>query len=745
MADAAQSLSEFTASLLSDLGSGAITAQEAVSAAQQYPYLREELASQDALLSESLVESDDAFTATLTNILLRIQTKLTELPNFQSQQPDKPMEEKEIRDTASLRAHAIHRVKETLHPTTGKANTRRAFIHDLVTKYGAFVPGIDEKTIETAVDKSLISASKENSPTRIGERFPELLTASLDATGITLPKDQTDTIRASVAATVRVNETYISDAAQRYQREERIFSALFDTLDRTRPDVFVDIALNAPSSEPIGDTLLRADRLARAAHLLETTKGVRGGRLTFFSADGARGIAGGLQKGADGILSIVGEPVRDMILHEKVNGTLRSMLTNTQHFADRLGENFVHSALFAHITQDLTKQLADRPRGGAARSLFDDVFSSVFRGPLDPMLQKNAEGRILDFFELSRANAAAPKNKRFLPPGTLPWDVFRTPADMVGGYGISARRGFPWFPALGFGFFGNALGNLFSSIIDRTTAFLFSSPRIPGQLSSSRRAAAIPTILRDDMPLMVALTVVIVILLLFILPTPFNVSQISHSSKVSALFASLKKTTGTETGGSIGSIGPATLTCANISGAHLFQNDPSWSNVNCSAARPDVPACRAPTACTIGASGCGSTSAAMILNSFGSKTNVPTVWNTQHKNGGYAYYNQSCASYWSGPIGILQSAGLSVFQISLQEAEKILKECGLLLAFVDEKWSTGNPTGHIIVITGISSGSGVVKVTTMDPMRPPGYVSTVTDNPRNPGDIHIRGLFGVVK
>ncbi len=747
MADSPQILREFTQNLLTDLESGAITIHEAYAAASQYAYLRQELTSASLALSEAATISEEELTQVFSGVISETLVKLSELPSFQAQQPDEQASEQDIRDTARLQQSATARVREQVRTPSAKEK-RRSFVHGLVNRFSSTMPTATDATVEGFVDRATAVASRENTPTQQADRFVQYLTDSIEgASPESLSAEQKNGIAAGVRSAAADQGAMLSEQFKETRREVEIYAALFAAPDIKRPDVFVDVMLNAPSTEPTKESLTRAEKLARVAQSLEESAGKQSGKLQFFSANGAKGIAGGLQKGADGILSLVGEPVRDMVLHEKVSGSLRTMLQNTQLFADRLGENFVKSALFVHINQDLTKQLSEKARGGQAGSIFGDVFSTVFRGPLGQPLARSTKESVLDYFELARANAAAPKGKAFLPLGVLPWNIYRTYESnrlRGGNRTFGGTRGV--FPALGFSTVGSFFGDIFSSLVDKATSFTLLNPRLPGQLSASRRAAALPTRIFDDMPLFVALVVVVVLILLFVLPTPLNLNMLSHSSKVSALLDALKNND-ESLGGSfpIGTIGETTLTCANISGAHKYQNDPSWSGVNCQNARPDVPACRPPTECTIGLSGCGSTSAAIILSAFGSNTNVPSVWNVQHQNNGYQYYPRSCASYWSGVINILRDASLSVFQVGISEIPSVLKDCGLLLAFVDEKWSSGSPTGHVIVITGISQEGGTIKVTTLDPMRPPGYVSTVTSNPTKSGDINIRGLFGVVK
>ncbi len=547
MADT-QGLQEFTENLLSDLSSGAISSHEAVIAAAQYAYLRDAIQSKSGALSEAELIGEDNLTSLLQNVIAEVLEGVKELPNFQNQNPDIPAEENDIREAAALRKHAVERIQETSKTrVVPYKEKRRAFVHDLVTKFSSTLP-LDEDRVNSAFDAAAARASAEASPAK--SRFAELLITSLEASG-GLPETEKGNLASSIRESVEANSEYVEVATNQARQNKTLFKTLLEHPEIRRPDVLVDIVLHAPPSETAGETLTRATKLAQVAQSLDETAGKpRGGRLQFFSSDGAKGMAAGIQKGADGMLSLIGEPVRNSILREKTNGTLRSMLSSSQQFVDRLGENFVKSSLFTHIAQDLTKQLSEKPSGGKVGSVFGDVFSTVFRGPLDIYVQQGAKERLLDFFELARANAAAPKGHSFLPQGMLPWDVFLQRENGFGGLGSRhGGLGGSWFPRLGLTQAGNFLGNVFSAGVDRTTSYILSSPRIGRQMGASRRAAALPIPLGQDMPLLVALVIVIVLVLLFIFPSFLNMPQTAHSAKVSSILASLvQKDAATEPG-----------------------------------------------------------------------------------------------------------------------------------------------------------------------------------------------------
>lgn len=731
-----QQLQEFTQNLITDLRSGAISAQEALAAGWQYSFLREELGGEEETLRAALLVGGDAFKESLITAFTATQTKLADLPNFASQLPDVPRTEQDIRDVATLRAFAIDRVQKTSEMQSPKATmAHRAFIHTLVGKYSSTMPTMTEIGVESA----LLTTSKDASATASPEIFAQTLVSSLGGS---------EAMKSQVLAIMTQDPEFFPTFIVQERRDSVVYTAILDHMECDRPDVLIDVILSAPPTEPAELSVLRATKLAEVAEALDVSSGRKTGKLQFFSSGAGKGVAGGLKKGADGILSLVGEPVREMILAEKVNGTLRDMLKGSQKFVDRLGENFVRSAFFTHVTQDLTKQLGEKTAvKGQALTVFDDLISSIIRGPLDPSLTNTTEGKVLDYYELMRANANAPKGKAFIPPGVAIWDLFRLREE---GQAMPAYKPRVWFPSLSLGTLGGWLGNLFSGVVDKTTSFLFTNPRIAGQLSSSRRAVAVPIPIGEDMPLLVAIIVIAVLVLLFIFPSNFNLPLLSHSSKASNIFAAL-----------FNRAEKTSLSCINIQNVHLYQADPSWGGYTCINARPDVmPQCTTSptfptTYCTIGASGCGSTSMTMILNAFGINKSVQEVWDEQHKTNGYDYTFSPpdqfghvfprCLTDNVDSLNILRNAGFTVSEKKQDELANIFnsqqggENCSqLVLASVDERWASGAITGHIIVIAGVSGTT----VTALDPGRKES-ISTLHINSAlgSDGDIVIKRLW----
>jgi hypothetical protein len=602
MAESPQTVLEFSRSLLSDLENGAITPQEALSACQEYEYLRNELSTQTELLTQASLVGDDKLIEVLRGAISSATEKLQELQSFQAQQPDIPLNETEIRDVALLRTAAITQAKEKTQKTLApQREKRRDFIHELVSKYSSTLPSATEDRIETAFDESLSAAAGQAKTEQTKARFAEMLLASSEAAvGERFSENQRATVKQAIENTISDHNEYISTALDAYASEYAVIGSLYDHLDLKRPDVLADILLNDPEGAT-GDTLTRGVKLAQVAEALEQ-KSAAPSREGFFSQSNAKGVTKGLLQASDGILSVLGEPVRDMVYAEKVNGTLQSLLSNTQQLSDRLGEAFVHTTLFTNIAQNLSKSLSEKPNTAGAGSLMGDMFSTVFRGPLDPMLQNATKDSLLNYFELARASASAPNGRSFLPVGMAPWEVFAvstqgrgsafskssglpgaigSPGGMLGPSSLfsSGSRRNPWiaaFPFLSFGSLGGFISDVLASGVDRTTSFIFSGPSIRNQINSSRRAALVPTPIIQDLPLLIAIAVVATIIILLVLPSPLNLPQTAYGSRVGSLFASLFSAEGEQGGGGGSSVDCTTDPTNELCTFKSCTGDCSW-------------------------------------------------------------------------------------------------------------------------------------------------------------------------
>lgn len=200
----------------------------------------------------------------------------------------------------------------------------------------------------------------------------------------------------------------------------------------------------------------------------------------------------------------------------------------------------------------------------------------------------------------------------------------------------------------------------------------------------------------------------------------FNGSVISDFSKIITPLL-LKSSDGSgNNDGSENLLGPITSTCANIDNVFIYQLNPQWSATNA----PNHPDYKA---CTIGGSGCSSASNTVVLNSFGAKTNIVTVWNYQHNHNGYVYFStdngQTSCMGGNNFLAPLTDIGMAVEYIGTgadgdwQEVSTRLDNCGLIIASGMAYFpELNNPTGHVIVITGIikDDNGHVTAIKTLD-------------------------------
>lgn len=161
-------------------------------------------------------------------------------------------------------------------------------------------------------------------------------------------------------------------------------------------------------------------------------------------------------------------------------------------------------------------------------------------------------------------------------------------------------------------------------------------------------------------------------------------------------------------------------TCAETENIFIYQGNPAWSNTFCKQCSPSGN-------CNIGGSGCGSASMTMILKSFGANVDVKQVWHLQHSLKGYVYTTISkpyigCGTDNNNSLKVLNQSKLSVSNISINEIDNVLSNCGLVLVTGQVKHN-GEYYGHLIVIIGHNGN----QITTLDPGRSDGdhFVHTV--------------------
>jgi len=548
MAEQPQLLLEFTENIRSDLSRGAITPQEAVVACQQYAFLRDALSSQAVKLSQATIEGDDELTEALQQVFADTTEHLRSLPGFQAQAPDEQKTKKEIHDIGFLRRHAFLRVRTHTRGTSVRyERQRREFIHALVAKYSAFVPGAQTDEVEKAFDRAMITSEKDAGTSRSLSFYANRISEELQKNaGLNIPQGQDEKLTKAVMDVFSERAPDISDMSSSIAMEQRFTQELYTHADIQRPDVVADVFIHAPDGQK-EDAIVHGIKLAGVAESLEayTNQPIQSG--AFFTQEHAKGAVKGLQQAADGILSIAGEPVREIVYKNKIEGVLRSLRADTQSFTDRLGKSFVQSAVFSNAYTQLSRSVGQKQQRSSVGSVVGDVFTSVFRGPLNDATTE----RVYNYFELLRADAHAPKGYGFFPSGAPPWTVFSP--------GLSALRASPEKPgrpvgadlpraripsALPIGILGSVgywASRAITLGIDNATSFVFTNPSLPMEIRRSRQASTMRVPFTQDLPLVISITVVATIIILFIFPSPFNLAQIDSSSKFAVILESLIK------------------------------------------------------------------------------------------------------------------------------------------------------------------------------------------------------------
>lgn len=534
-----QQLGEFVTNLLDDLQSGAITAEEAIIASSQYEYIRSLFSQHAQDLADATATGDEALKNSLISIFSQTKGRLAELPAFSSQTPDILREEKQTRDTATLEHAAFETIrKETKTKASSRKQARREFIHALVNQYSSRANNspISEAKMDSLVDSVLADASKEQSSQGAKQHFIKDLAQKFGTSdsafektlGSLVSKDATNTVAGSW---------------KDVQAEKEALVTLFAHSDLSRPDVVADVFVHASDKENLSGLSAHATKLAQTAGAISalgtkqpTIKG------SFFSNSNTNGLIKGLQQAADGMLSLVGEPLREIIIKEKISGAIRSVLTNTSQMADKLGEQFVQSPIFGFISQNVLKATNEKPSMSQSTAVFSDVFSSIFRGPLNIATTRGAQGHVYDYFTLARASSNAPKGFSFLSTNIMPWHLGSLHAE----YLLSTKKGSVgrggWFPSFGLHALqslSSLAGNTLSTIFDRFVGFVFTGSSLSRQIHASRRAATIPLPLSEDLPLLLSIVIVGTIIILYVFPTFLNIPHLSMTQKMSALLASL--------------------------------------------------------------------------------------------------------------------------------------------------------------------------------------------------------------
>lgn len=568
-----QNLYEFTNNLLDDLGSGAITPEEALVALEQYGYLRDILTQSTNTLARSLTNTE-AFSNELRSIVDRARGLLSQsLPQLRRTLPDGALPPAEIASRAQSFAKAREDIRETLaNRQNHLTSTRRAFITALVANW------IEQSRGRISAEQAQAGAGLIESTLGAALASNTSLDAALGQVRHALEKSlpfAPATLEAAYRGVASTRQTLIQET-DAMRRIATVPSIILRHPEIRRTDWFTGILLEqfSTSTSPVSQVEEVSTKLVKTAEVISSppptaeTLQKSGGIFTSFAQTGMQKALAGV---ADGVFLFLGPTTRDRVLQIVLSKTAQRVLSDTDSLTKRLGEAFVDSPVFAEIKQKLQETIAS-PRDGISpllktKSLVGDLFTTVVGSPVGERLVGSPREAIYTYLETLRLNAVFSPERRFWPsalPFSPTWQYLYIVSlySSPGAYyqpgahlpdptsaGVSGAGGFGGFLLGATAGLGRVLGAPLSwlgggpssgllGFFNRGVESLFGSTFLSRWLGDARRRAAVPTRITEDMPLMVALVVVISIIILFVLPTFFNFSFISQVSKTSALLCS---------------------------------------------------------------------------------------------------------------------------------------------------------------------------------------------------------------
>ncbi|MBI4062654.1 hypothetical protein HY410_01915 [Candidatus Gottesmanbacteria bacterium] len=568
-----QNLYEFTNNLLEDLTSGAITPEEALVALEQYGYLRDILTQSTSALAGSLTNTE-TFTNELRMLVDRARGLLNQsLPQLRRTPPDALLPPAEIAARAQSFARARGIFTETLtNRQNHLASTHRAFVTALVTNWieqsRGSMSAEQAQTGANLIESTLGAALASNTdPDRSISQVRRTLEKSMPRAPATL-----DAAYREVAATRQM----LIDETAALSRIATAPGIILTHPEVRRTDWFTGVLLEqlSTSASPVSRVEQASAKLAKTAEIISSPPpaaellGRSGGIFQSFAQTGMQKALAGV---ADGVFVFLGPETRDRVLQIVLSKTAQRVLADTDSLTKRLGETFVDSPVFAEIKQKLQETIVT-PRDGASplvktKSLIGDLFTTIVGSPIGERMVGSPREAIYTYLETLQLNAAFPAERRFWPsvlPFSPTWQylyivsLFASPgtyyqpgtplpgptsagAPGAGGFGrflLGTTAGLGGVLSAPFSWLGGGPGGGLLGLFNRGVESLFGSTLLSRWIGDARRRAGTPTRLTDDLPLMVALVVVVSIVILFVLPTFLNFSYVSQLSKTSALLCS---------------------------------------------------------------------------------------------------------------------------------------------------------------------------------------------------------------
>ncbi|MEK7543635.1 MAG: hypothetical protein AAB557_02110 [Patescibacteria group bacterium] len=579
-----QTIKEFIDNLLDDLSSGRITPEAALVAAGQYAGLRKTLLQElDGTLSTQDPEgglSVDVVTRALRSAEAAIETYP---PQFQAERPDTPLSPKDVLERArSLRAAETIVTGAWADQHTKVEELRKTFITRLVKNWIAKTREVGAEEIdEVALTRKLegVITSDPLGPGATNAMESALSTAPTQKNAAREMVRDAQPARQELAAAVASIESV-----------RAVSRAVFGRAGSPNVDHFATIATHIVTSSglPAQEAVRRADALSRAAEAASSsipneTSLLASGR--FFS-NLAEGPAQKLvAAAADALFAQLSPLAQQNVIRSAFSRALEGALSKTDDLTLRFGKNFVDSELFRVVIEGAKKEFAQEPGGGGtgtrqARSVIEDILGSVLRGPAAAPLLAGPRETILNYFELMAINAGLADDKK-LPlfgktdglalllsspagngkaapsaslvaaaaslSGQLPsWQQYYMMATSLVSPAAASPSSFPSGPGVPqVGFSGGGLGGAISGALAGAGLGLaglggrmggnFLNTIFGGAPSSPFGRRSEKTSFWDDTPLMISVFIGVAIVLLFVLPTFFNVGSIKSNTITSSL------------------------------------------------------------------------------------------------------------------------------------------------------------------------------------------------------------------
>lgn len=576
-----QDLKEFAQNLLDDLRGGRISPDEAIIASLQYPYLREFIHARRDEVAGTL-QDEEKLKAVLDGALTTAAATINrELPQFQVEKPDAQLSPSDIVARArSFRAARREVVAATRRQQASVEQLRKTFINRLVEQWidqtRPLMENEKQKTaagvLKTELEEQLGGVSSfEEISTRVQHSLKNTLVTAGDAA----------TIQGAVAPAQRELVT----ATQKLAGLTAVPKELVLRASTTRPDWFTALAIQTISSTalPPAAAFARAASLTRTAEVISTPL-VKEKDITatgvFFRALGVAPTQKAFAAIADALFNQLSPFARQEVIKATFSHALEGVLAKTDVLTKALGQGFVESEIFGLAIDSARKEFARGAGAGAgvrqARGALDDVIGSLLRGPLVAPLVGNPKEMILSYLELLAVEAKLPRDKKMFFPNHVPavsvgagpsssatlraaasqlmqmlpsWQVFyvmllasspsttythhgvrpslfdsmgSAPMGSIGG-GLSAALGWAGrgLSGVAFGLGGGLIGGVFGGGL--------------GSFFNKLRGPRQPDRFFDDTPKLIAISVVVVIVLLFIFPSFINSTLTSRAAKYARL------------------------------------------------------------------------------------------------------------------------------------------------------------------------------------------------------------------